>query len=95
VAPDLLGLHPDEAERCCRESGLELVIENPEWLGTYWGEGQPWHVAEQVPGAGQPMVSATIVVHVSLRNRPGGAGVREPRRPLPPDRPLRVDDPRD
>lgn len=95
LAPDLVGLHPDDAARRCLERGLELDIQDAEWVSSYWGHGQPWRVMEQSPRSGQRMSSPTIVVRVSLRNRPGGAGVREPRRPLPPDQPLRADDHRD
>ena len=79
-APDVVGLHPDEAARRCVERGLELDIENAELVSSYWGHGQPWCVTEQLPGPGQRMSSPTIVVRVSVRDRPDGAGVREPRR---------------
>ena len=95
LAPDLVGLHPDDAARQCLERGLELNIDNADSVSSYWGHGQPWRVTEQLPRPGERMSSRAIVVRVSLRNRPGGAGVREPRRPLPPDQPLRADDHRD
>ncbi len=94
-APELVGLHPDEAARRCLERGLELDIEDGEWVSSYWGHGQPWRVTEQLPRPGQWITSRTIVVRVGLRDRPGGEGVREPRHPLPPDRPLRADGHRD
>ena len=87
LAPDLIGLHPDDAARRCSERGLALDVENTELVSSYWGHRQPWRVTEQLPGPGERMSSPTIVVRVSLRDRRGGAGVREPRRPVPPDRP--------
>ncbi len=95
LAPDLVGLHPDEAARRCLERGLELDIEDAEWVSSYWGHGQPWRVTEQVPIPGQWMTSRTIEERVSLRDRPGGEDVQEPRHPLPPDRPVRADGHRD
>jgi hypothetical protein len=47
LAPDLVGLHPDEAARRCLQRGLELDIEDAEWVSSYWGHGQPWRVTEQ------------------------------------------------
>ena len=95
LAPDLVGLHPDDAARRCLEQGLKLDIENAEWVSSYWGHGQPWRVTEQLPQPGRRMSSSTIVVRVSLRDRLGGAGVRKPHWPSPPDRPLRADGHRD
>ena len=80
LAPDLLGLHPDEAARRCLERGLELDIENTDLVSSYWGHGQPWCVTEQLPGPAHRLSSPTIVVRVSLCDGPDGAGVREPRR---------------
>lgn len=93
-APDLIGLHPDDATGRCAQLGLTLQFDplDDMWRGTYFGAGQPWHVSEQVPGPGEPLSSSAITVRVSVRRREGGAGVREPRRPLPPDRPLRSGD---
>ncbi len=90
LAPDLVGLHPDDAAQRCLERGLELDIENVELVSSYWGHDQPWRVTEQLPRPGQRMSSPAVVVQVSLSDRPDGAGVREPRRPLPPDGPLRA-----
>ncbi len=90
-APELVGLHPDHAARLCSKRGLELIIEDAEWVSSSWGHGQPGRVTEQVPSPGVPMSSRAIVVRVSLRDRQGGAGAREPRRPLPPDLPLQAD----
>ena len=90
-APDLVGLHPDDAARRCSERGLELDIENAELVSSYWGHGQPWRVTEQLPRPGQRMSSLAILVRVSVRDRRDDTGVREPRRPLPPDRPMQAD----
>ena len=95
LAPDLVGLHPDDAARRCLERGLELDIQDAEWVSSYWGHGQPWRVTEQSPRPGLRMSSSTIVVRVGLCDRSGDAGVREPRRPLLPDRPSRADGHRD
>jgi hypothetical protein len=88
LAPNLLGLHPYDAARRCLEWGLQLHVENRELVWSYGSHGQPWRVTEQLPRPGQRMSSPTIALRVSLRGRRGGVGVREPRRPRPPDRPL-------
>jgi hypothetical protein len=69
LAPDLVGLHPDDAARRCLERGLELTIENAQLVSSYWGHGQPWRVTEQLPRPGERMSSRAIVVRASLRDR--------------------------
>ncbi len=86
LAPDLVGLHPDDAARRCIDRGLELNIEDAQSVESYWGHGQPWRITEQSPKFGQRMSSHKLVVRVSLGDGPDGAAVREPRRPLSPDR---------
>ncbi len=88
LAPNLLGLHPYDAARRCLKRGLQLHVENWELVWSYGSHGQPWRVTEQLPRPGQRMSSPTIALRVSLRGRRGGVGVREPRRPRPPDHPL-------
>ncbi len=95
LAPDVIGLHPDDAARRCLERGLELNIDNADLVSSYWGHGQPWRVTEQLPRPGQRMSSRAILVRVSVRDRRDDTGVREPRRPLPPDRPMQADRHRD
>ncbi|QXG76612.1 hypothetical protein KUM42_03390 [Modestobacter sp. L9-4] len=98
LAPDVTGLHPDDAVRLCRQLGVDLQVDalDEMWVHTYFGEGQPWRITQQVPAAGRPLSSSrTLAVRVSVRAREGGAGAREPRRPTPPDRPLRADGPGD
>jgi hypothetical protein len=97
-APDVIGLHPDDAARLCRQLGVDLQVDavDETWMRTYFGEGQPWRITQQVPAAGRPLSSSrTLAVRVSVRAREGGAGAREPRRPTPPDRPIRADGPGD
>ncbi len=69
LAPDLVGLRPDDAARRCLERGLELTIENAQLVSSYWGHGQPWRVTEQLPRPGERMSSRAIVVRASLRDR--------------------------
>ena len=87
LAPNLLGFHPYDAARRCLKRGLQLHVENPELVWSYGSHGQPCCVTEQLPRPGQRISAPTIVLRVSLRDRQGGVGVREPR-PRPPDRPL-------
>jgi len=88
TAPDLVGLHPDDAARACYAKDLDLVVEN-HWQMAWWGWDQPGaRVAEQWPSPGSRMTSKTVSVRVEFVGGGGSAGVREPRRPSPPGRPL-------
>ena len=95
LAPDLVGLHPDDAARRWLKLGVVLTIEDAKWVSSYWGHGRLWRVTEQLPRPGQRMSSRAILVRVSVRDRRDDTGVREPRRPLPPDRPMQADRHRD
>ena len=41
LAPDVIGLHPDDAARRCLERGLELNIDNADLVSSYWATVSP------------------------------------------------------
>ena len=75
TAPDVLGLHPDDAARVCLGRDLELSVENAGDI-MWWGWDQPCaQVAEQWPAPGSNMNSKTLVVRVRFIGGTGAAGV--------------------
>ena len=87
-APNVLGLHPDDAARICYAADLEFVVENYDAM-VWWGWDQPGaRVVEQRLGPGNPLTSATVIARVGFAGRADAAGVREPQQPVPPGVPL-------
>ncbi len=75
TAPDVLGLHPDDAARVCLAQDLELSVENAGDM-MWWGWDQPGaQVAEQWPAPSSRMSSKTLVVRVGFIGGTRGAGV--------------------
>ncbi|MFF1612698.1 PASTA domain-containing protein [Amycolatopsis sp. NPDC058278] len=85
--PDIVGMYPWEARRLVAMDNLGLTgpgahaDETGGWLGR--------RIAGQAPSAGEWLPPGGTVT-VWFDDGPGSAGIREPRRPVPP---VRSDDP--
>jgi hypothetical protein len=81
TVPRVIGLAPEQAQAVLREHGLV-----PRWADERQAEhvaaGGVLHVSGQAPEHGARVSPATSV-RLWVGNGGGGAGVREPRRPLP------------
>lgn len=94
VVPAVVGLHLRDADRVAYNAGLKLARPDPDgpplaaltWSDDFW-------VTKQIPPPGTRMWRWDSLV-IEWSAQPGGAaGVREPRRPGPPDNTLPAEEP--
>lgn len=89
--PDLVGLTTADALGILTRTGLDAVSATPDiTLHDGLEDLRPTIVVRQYPDPGT-RVQATSTVRLWLERGDGESGVREPRRPTPPPRALRVE----
>ena len=89
VVPMVIGMKVRDDEAVAQAYGLKLAQSDPDGppLAALISPDVSW-VATQSPGPGTRMWRWDSIVIKWSNETDGGAGVREPRRPLPPDNTL-------